>query len=185
MGYHWFNGMNIPLGATLSCINLGTMILVHWLSQVMQNTYTRKAMVGISPMGCSRKNPNMGGWGHGISIGIVERTCVNSCGQFKKKWNFYGRSIKNHVEFPWVLVLQNFQEWSFVFPEISKGKLTNLKIPGTFFKNYVHNRSSRPEVFYKKVFWKCTTHLQKNSHAEGWSCFATLLKSRFGMGVLL
>ena len=39
-------------------------------------------------------------------------------------------------------------------------------------------RSSRPEVF-----WKYAANWQENTHGE--ERFATLLKSRFGMGVLL
>ena len=39
----------------------------------------------------------------------------------------------------------------------------------------------------EKVFWKYAAHLQENTHAEVWfqeSCFATLLKSHFDMGIL-
>ena len=36
---------------------------------------------------------------------------------------------------------------------------------------------------HKKVFWKYTLNLQKNTHAE--VHFETLLKSHFAMGVLL
>ena len=42
---------------------------------------------------------------------------------------------------------------------------------------YLHpakSRSSPPEVFLKKVFWKYTVNLQENTHAEVWfqkSCF--------------
>ena len=49
-------------------------------------------------------------------------------------------------------------------------------------------RSSHPEVFLSKVFWKYAANLQENTHAEvrfQKSCKATLLKSDFGMGVLL
>ena len=46
-----FDGTNIPLDTTLSYSNLATMILVHWLSAVIQNTYTGKPLVGISPIG--------------------------------------------------------------------------------------------------------------------------------------
>ena len=41
-------------------------------------------------------------------------------------------------------------------------------------------RSSSPEVF-----WKCALDLQENTHAEMCLNKATLLKSHFGMGVLL
>ena len=34
---------------------------------------------------------------------IEERTCGNSRGQLKKKWDFQGYSRKTHVEFSWVL----------------------------------------------------------------------------------
>ena len=43
--------MNIPLGTPRSYSNLATMILVHLLSQVIQNAYTGKPLVGISPVG--------------------------------------------------------------------------------------------------------------------------------------
>ena len=44
------NGTNIPLGTKLSYSNLASMILVHWLSQVIQNTYPGKLLTGISPV---------------------------------------------------------------------------------------------------------------------------------------
>ena len=44
-------------------------------------------------------------------------------------------------------------------------------------------------IFSKKlVFWKYVANLQENTHAEvwfQWSCFATLLKLHFGVGVHL
>ena len=76
-------------------------------------------------------------------------------GVLKSIWKFQGSSKKecnfhliknNHVEFPWDLVfglgipkgcstiLWNFWRWSFVFSRISKDKVTNLKIPGIFWK---------------------------------------------------
>ena len=59
-------------------------------------------------MGYSRKNSN-NTWnfhgGHGISRS-KERTCGSSGGQLEKKWNFEGCTRNNHVEFPWVLVLE-------------------------------------------------------------------------------
>ena len=57
----------------------------------------------------------------------------------KQKWNFQGWSRKNHVEFPFVLVsgfgISNGCKT--VLSGISRGKVTNLKIPGVFSKNYV------------------------------------------------
>ena len=85
-------------------------------------------------MGYSRKNPNMG---QGLSTwnfhsrGIEERAHENPRVQLKK----------TNVKFSCVLVfdfgiykgwhtiLQNFQGWQLVFSGISKGKVTNLKIP--------------------------------------------------------
>ena len=32
------------------------------------------------------------------------------------------------------------------------------------------SRSSHPEVFLKRVFWKHTANLQENTHAEMWRC---------------
>ena len=57
-------------------------------------------------------------------------------------------------------------------------------------------RNSHPEVFLGKVFWKYAANLQDNTHAgvlfqQGCfatctsACFATLLKSHFGMGIFL
>ena len=83
-----------------------------------------------------------GGWGHGISRSVEERTCGNSRVYLKKKRNFQGCSRKNYVEFPCFLVfevrisqgyhtiLQNFQGFKLVFSRFSKGKVTILKIPG-------------------------------------------------------
>ena len=42
--------MNIPRRTTLSYSSLSTMVLAHWLSQVIQNTCTSKPLVGISPV---------------------------------------------------------------------------------------------------------------------------------------
>ena len=74
------------------------------------------------------KNPNRGvGWGHGISGGIEERTCGNSRGQLKKKWNFQGCTRTNHVIsmglgfLPW-----NFQEVSHNFAEFPEVKGWNF-----------------------------------------------------------
>ena len=67
--------------------------------------------------------------------------------QLRKKWNFKGCSRKTYAEFPWILVfdlsifsgchtiLQNFQLGKLVFSGISKGKVTDLKIPGGVFRN--------------------------------------------------
>ena len=49
-------------------------------------------------------------------------------------------------------------------------------------------RSSRPEVFVRKGVLKTWSKFTENDHAEvqfQLSCFATLLKSYFGIGVLL
>ena len=84
-----------------------------------------------------------------MSRGIEKRACGNTRGQLKKKWNFQWCSRKSQVEFPWVLVfelglskgchtiLQNFQGWKLVFSGISRGKVTNLKIPGVFSETYI------------------------------------------------
>ena len=41
----------------------------------------------------------------------------------------------------------------------------------------VYHRSSRSEVFLKKVFWKYAANLLENTHAK--------MRFHFGMGVLL
>ena len=51
LGQYRINGINIPLGTTLSYSNLATMILVQRLFQVIQKTYAGKTLAGISPVG--------------------------------------------------------------------------------------------------------------------------------------
>ena len=72
-------------------------------------------------------------------------------------WNFHRWSRKGCVEFPWVLVfglgnpngcntiLWNFQGWSVILSGISKGKVTNLKVPEVFFKK-VCPQSTHPSA---------------------------------------
>ena len=85
-----------------------------------------------------QKKSKQRGWGHGTSRDIEEKACGNSRGEPKKKWNFQGCSRKTHMEFSWVLaechtILQNFQGCKkLAFSGISKGKVTNLKILGSF-----------------------------------------------------
>ena len=62
------------------------------------------------------------------------------------------------LEFPSVVVhtiLWNFLRWSFVFSRISKDKVTNLKIPGIFWKKYV---STTPVWIF---FWNSPIILAK------------------------
>ena len=57
-------------------------------------------------------------------------------GSFKKEVEFRERwSRKNHVNFLWVL--DNLQGWNLIFSGISRGKVTNLTIPGFFFKKCI------------------------------------------------
>ena len=52
----------------------------------------------------------------------------------------------------------------------------------------VNLRSRHTEVFLGKGVLKRCSQLQESTHAKGWfqyTCFATLLKSHFGMGALL
>ena len=78
---------------------------------------------------------------------------------------------KNSVEFPWVLVFDlgrsngcdtiwwNFQGWSFILSGISKGKVTNLQIPGVFFKKkYVLNTPCLDFFWYSPI----QEHVQGN-----------------------
>ena len=72
-------------------------------------------------------------------------------------WNFHRWSRKGCVEFSWVLVfglgnpngcntiLWNFQGWSVILSGISKGKVTNLKVPEVFFKK-VCPQSTHPSA---------------------------------------
>ena len=88
------------------------------------------------------KNPNS-------ARDIEERACENCRGQLKNKWYFQGFSRKTHVKFPWVLafdlgvsrrchtILQNLQGWKLVFSGISKGKVTDLKVPGGISEKYI------------------------------------------------
>ena len=53
--------------------------------------------------------------------------------------------------------------------------------------SYIQKQPPRG-VLRKKVFWKYAANVQENTHAEVWfqqSCFPTLLKSHFGLVVLL
>ena len=52
-------------------------------------------------------------------------------------------------------ILRNFLRWSFVFSRISKDKVTNLKIPGIFWKKYV---STTPVWIF---FWNSPIILAK------------------------
>ena len=101
-----------------------------------------------SRLGYSRNNPKRG---EGLRTwnfqGHWRKSMWKFLGSNKKEVEFPG-VLKNHVEFPWVFVLtleffqgylvtnvthtnlQNSQLWKLVFPRISKGKMTNLKIPG-------------------------------------------------------
>ena len=98
--------------------------------------------------GYSRKKQTRGRgrWGHGISRRI-EKIEWGTPGVNKKRSGISRRDQKrNSVEFPWVLafglgnsngcstIWWNFQGWSFNLSGISKEKVTNLKIPGIFFK---------------------------------------------------
>ena len=59
----------------------------------------------------------------------------------------------------------------------------------TFIIIYFNKKRSSPlVVLLGKEFWKCAANLQENAHATVWfqrSCYVTLLKSHFGMSVLL
>ena len=60
-------------------------------------------------MAIPEKNPNRGGgWGHGISRGIEERTFGNFRGHLKKLWNFQGCTRKSHV----ISVALGFWTWN-------------------------------------------------------------------------
>ena len=96
-----------------------------------------KKFVFWSTLGDSRKNPNREGGGErGVRTsnfhrGIEERSCGNSRGQLKKKWNSQGCSRITHMEFPWTFwpwkfqgvsqILQCFQCESLFSPEFLKG----------------------------------------------------------------
>ena len=103
-------------------------------------------------MNYSKKNPNMiqglSAWNF-HSRGIEERAHENISVQLKRSGITGGSQRKNNVKFPWVLVfelgvskrwhtiLQNCQGWKLVFSKISKGKVTNLKIPERVFQKSV------------------------------------------------
>ena len=97
-----------------------------------------------------RKNQKQGRPGHGISRGIQERTCGNSRGQSKKKWNFQECTRKNHIVsrglgfWTWNFrgVSHNFAEfpgvkacflWNFL------DKVTNLKNPEWVWEKCIFN----------------------------------------------
>ena len=95
--------------------------------------------ISIGPF--QKKTQTGGSWEYGISRAIEERACENSRVQLKKKWNSQLCSRINlvlvfdlKISKGYHKTLQNFQGWKLVFSRISKGKITNLKIPGVFFK---------------------------------------------------
>ena len=97
-------------------------------------------------VGYSRKNPK----NEDMEFPGVLKSIWKFQGSSKKECNFH--LIKKQscgishgswflvLEFPSVVVhtiLWNFLRWSFVFSRISKDKVTNLKIPGSFWKKCV------------------------------------------------
>ena len=105
-------------------------------------------------VGYSRKNPHRRHrWERGIwrNIGFpgkLEKEHVEILGSIKKEMEFPGVFTKTYVEFPYILVfdlgihqgvLHNFLDFAGVKTYVfSKGKVTNLKKPGVFFrKRYI------------------------------------------------
>ena len=91
-----------------------------------------------SALGYSSKNPNSGEGGEEGGGGVEDMEFLEV---LKKKDVEIPRSIKKEVEFLAVVkkkvchtTLWNVQRWSFSFSRISKGKVTNLKIPSFFQK---------------------------------------------------
>ena len=85
-------------------------------------------------------------------------SCRISMGLGFWPWNFQGCHT----------ILQNFQGWKLVFSRISKGKVTNLKIPGGFSRK-VYPQSplfgfflEQPNVVY--CIMTCTNHLGQMLH---------------------
>ena len=68
-------------------------------------------------------------------------------------------------------------------------KTTTLNYKGhSYMYRYSLPEAALQKCSYEKVFWKYAVKLQANTHAKErfqLSCFATLLKSHFGTGVLL
>ena len=76
--------------------------------------------------------------------------------------------------------------WSKDNPAIDINEIKNVDT----FRNMQQRNSEAAtrRCFLEKVFWKYAANLQENTHAQKWfqlSCFATLLKSHFGIDVLL
>ena len=106
---------------------------------------------------------------------IEERACGNSRGQLKKKWNFQGWGIKKiscgisrswfflALEFTKEGVSHDFVEFllvkSFVISRISKGKVTNLKILGFFFKKLSSNPPGPCAGVFFVFFWISPTSI--------------------------
>ena len=96
-----------------------------------------------------------------------------SQGLIKKEVEFPGVLMKKSCEFPWVLVfgkgchtiLQNFQGRNFFFSGISKVKVTNLKIPGGFFRRVY----PQPPCLY--IFWNSPL-ISSKVHSRHFPCYA-------------
>ena len=60
---------------------------------------------------------------------------------------------------------------------------TSIELTISISKIVEYPEAALERCSYKKVFWKYAANLQENTYAE--VCLATLLKSHFGIGVLL
>ena len=93
-------------------------------------------------LGYSRKNPNSGGWGHGISGGLDWR---------ENMWKFQG-SIKKEVEIPGVFKTNSCRisihgSWFLTSEFCDKCDVTNLKFSGGFSEKYILNPPPPPPLF--------------------------------------
>ena len=107
-------------------------------------------------IGLSQKKSKQEVWGHGVS---------------KDRMRKFQEQSKKEVEFPGVIqkkscrnsiglgnpngcntILWNFWWWSFILSGVSKGKVTNLKFPGVFFKNVC------PQPLPPCLFFSVTSH---------------------------
>ena len=79
-------------------------------------------------------------------------------------------------------ILQNISSGSIFESEWYLAQICNLE---SFLNNFCKTEAVVGRWSVKKVFWKHAANLEKNSHAEVWFQFATLLKSHFSVGFLL
>ena len=120
----------------------------------------------------------VGDWGMEFPRGIKEKACWNSTGQLKNTWNFqqWLKKIMWNFHRSWFFFLK-FPRGAtqlcgiskgevFAFSKISKGKVTNPKIPGSFFKKVCPQPATLPsprfDFFWNSTFKRMCLYMLRN-----------------------